>query len=140
MTDHVPKPRRRTMKELAAMWLLVGIGAVLIWQVARTANEPLPTIPTAQPQPELTQTPVVAQVTFVPPTITPRETSRPRRTRTPQPLYNNCASWVKSGEYCTNPYAPLTPTPMMRCDDARLIGGQFCVWPTPTSAIERMWD
>jgi hypothetical protein len=44
---------------------------------------------------------------------------------------------VKSGEYCTNPYAPLTPTPMLRCDDPRLIGGQFCVWPTPR--LGRMW-
>jgi hypothetical protein len=140
MTDHVPKPRRRTMKALAAMWLLVGIGAVLIWQVARTANEPLPAIPTKQPQPELTQTPAVAQVTFVRPTVTPDETPRPRRTTTPQPLDNDCASWMKSGEYCTNPYAPLTPTPMLQCDDSRLIGGQFCVWPTPTPAIERMWD
>jgi hypothetical protein len=138
--DHVPRLRRRTVKELAAMWLLVGIGAVLIWQVARTANEPLPALPTAQQQGEPAQAPAVAQVTVAPPTVTPENTPRPRRTRTPDPLTNYCASWMKSGDYCTNPYAPITPTPMLQCDDSRLIGGQFCVWPSPTPAIGRLWE
>jgi hypothetical protein len=135
--EHASKLRRRTV---AAMWLLVLIGAVLIWQIARTANEPLLAIPTTQPQDEPTLAPVVAQVTVAPPTNTPENTPQPRPTNTPLPLTNYCASWMKAGEYCTNPYAPLTPTPTLRCDDARLIGGQYCVWPTPTPAIGRMWD
>jgi hypothetical protein len=140
MIDHGPKRRRRTLKELAAMWLLVAMGAVLIWQITRTANEPLPAIPTVQPQHESTVALVAAQITSAPPTDTPEDTPRPKRTSTPQPLVNYCASWMKSGEYCTNPYAPLTPTPMLRRDDPQLIGGQFCVWPTRTPAIGRLWE
>jgi hypothetical protein len=137
---HGSKPHRRTVRGLAAMWLLVGVGAVLIWQLVRTTNEALPVLPTAQPQREATLAPVVAQVTLAPPTDIPEDTPTPRRIRTPRPLINYCASWMKRGEDCTDPFSPPTPTPMLRCDDPRLIGGQFCVWPTPTPAIGRMWD
>jgi hypothetical protein len=139
-SDRVSPAPHRTARALVGMWLLIGLGAVVIWQLGRTAGEPMPDIPTPQARSEPALAPAVTLVTSAPPTPTPEDTPRPRRRRTPEPLAGTCAIWTELGEYCTNPYAPPTPTPPMRCDDPRLIGGQICVWPSPTPALGRLWQ
>jgi hypothetical protein len=138
----LPKPHRRTVGELAALSVLLAIGAVLTWEIMQTANASLPAVPTAQPNREVTLAPISAQQLKVLPTNTPEDTPTPKPTPSPFPTIIYCGNTTNPGQICTVPVTPLpTPTPMMSCDDPRLIGGQFCLWPTPAPepAIKRMW-
>jgi hypothetical protein len=136
------KPHRRTVGELAALTVLLAIGAVLTWEIMQTANASLPAVPAAQSTREATLVPVSVQQLMVVPTTTPEDTSTPKPTPSPLPTIIYCGNGTNPGQICTVPVTPLpTPTPMMRCDDARLIGGQFCLWPTPTAepSVNGMW-
>jgi len=141
---HLPRPRRRTVVDLAALWLLLALAAIVIWQILQTANASLPAMPTLQP--EATLAPVVGQVALALPTNTPEETPSPMPTPSPIPTIP-CEKTKIPREMCSVPYTILpTPTPLLRCDDSRLIGGQFCVWPAPTPtptekpAVESLWE
>src|SRR4051794_39573669 len=70
---HLPKPRRRTVVQLVALWLLLAVGAIVIWQILQTANASLPALPTQRPEPTLA--PVLALLELTPPTSTPEPTS-----------------------------------------------------------------
>lgn len=133
-----PKHRRRTPRELAALGILLALGAIVVWQILQTANASLQAMPTRQA--EATLAPVAGQVNLALPISTREET--PTQWPTPSPIPTIPCDIAKiPREICGPLHTVLpTPTPIFRCDDPRLIGGQFCVWPTPTPGVESLWE
>src|SRR5262245_31636716 len=131
----LPNPRRRRMVEIVALSVLLVMAGIVVWEIFETANASLPDLPTKQPEPTLA--PVLALLELTPPTSTPEPTSTVQPTPVAVPTIP-CD--VAPRELCGQMHTALpTPTPPLQCDDSRLIGGQFCVWPTLTPQIEQPW-
>ncbi len=136
------KLHRRFSGSMMAMWCLLAVGALVTWQLVRTANEPLPAPSTVQPYVEATSTPLALNLALAPLTETPENTQVPKSTALPVLTVYYCGNRDNPGEICTPQFGPSpTPAPLLRCDDSRLIGGQDCFWPAPTpeSPLDPLW-
>jgi hypothetical protein len=135
-------PHRRATASIVALWCLLALGAFVTWQVVRTADAPLPEFPTAQPFHEATPTTHDAQLAITQLTKISDGTPKPTSTGLPVLIVYYCGNRDNPGEICSPLLGPSpTSAPLLRCDDARLIGGQDCFWPTraPESPFQTFW-